>query len=152
MGKPTTCLGENKGADQLRVTAKLFSAFVFATRIVQFLYLLNPKFPAQFVSYLVGTQIVGFLMHRLKVKLMQYDTLRFCHVQGHMMLLNENNSKVRFLPKSCNKKCCLQKKSYKMPRLTLSKALRHNDTETIVFHEGNNSCSTALSVSFLVAT
>ena len=28
------------------VTAKLISVFVFATRIVQFLYFLNPKFPA----------------------------------------------------------------------------------------------------------
>ena len=41
MGKPTICIGENKGA----VTAKLISAFVFATRIVQFLYFLNSKFP-----------------------------------------------------------------------------------------------------------
>ena len=46
MGKPTICLGENKGADQLRSTAKLISAFVFATRIVQFLFYLNPKFQA----------------------------------------------------------------------------------------------------------
>ena len=50
--KPDFCLGENKGADQLRgnhefaVTAKLISAFVFATRIVQFLFYLNPKFQA----------------------------------------------------------------------------------------------------------
>ena len=46
MGKQTICIGETKGADQLAVTAKLISAFVFATRIVQFLYFLNPKFPA----------------------------------------------------------------------------------------------------------
>ena len=39
MGKPTICIGENKGADQLR-------AFVFATRIVQFLFYLNLKFQA----------------------------------------------------------------------------------------------------------
>ena len=69
MGKSTICIGENKDADQLRgnreadqrhcfrysdsttktqisfvVTAKLISAFVFATRIVQFLFYLNPKF------------------------------------------------------------------------------------------------------------
>ena len=46
MGKPTICIGENKDADQLRgaVTAKLISAFVFATRIVQFLFYLNLKF------------------------------------------------------------------------------------------------------------
>ena len=42
MGKPTICIGENK------VTAKLTSAFVFATWIVQFLYFLNPKFPASY--------------------------------------------------------------------------------------------------------
>ena len=34
MRKPTICIGENKGADQLR--SKQFSAFVFATRIVQY--------------------------------------------------------------------------------------------------------------------
>ena len=52
--KPDFCICENKGADQLRgntkaqisfaVTAKLISAFVFATRVVQSLYFLNPKF------------------------------------------------------------------------------------------------------------
>ena len=40
VGKPTICIGENKDADQL------ISAFVFATRIVQFLFYLNPKFQA----------------------------------------------------------------------------------------------------------
>ena len=42
MGKPTICVGENKGA----VTAMLISAFVYATRIVHFLFFLNPKFQA----------------------------------------------------------------------------------------------------------
>ena len=55
------------------LTAKLISAFVFATQIVHFLYFLNPKFlasnhlldsTARFVSALVGIQIVGFLTHR----------------------------------------------------------------------------------------
>ena len=46
MRKPTLCICENKGEDQLRsYTAKLISAFVFAIRIVQYLYFLNPKFP-----------------------------------------------------------------------------------------------------------
>ena len=44
--KPDFCLGENKGADQLRGKAKLISAFVFATQIVQFLLYLNQKFQA----------------------------------------------------------------------------------------------------------
>ena len=46
MRKPDFCLCENKGADQLRGNPKLISAFVFATRIVQFLFYLNPKFQA----------------------------------------------------------------------------------------------------------
>ena len=35
---------QNKDADQLAVTAKLISAFVFDTRIVQSLYFLKTKF------------------------------------------------------------------------------------------------------------
>ena len=51
--KPTLRICENKEADQLRgnrevsfaVTAKLISVFVFATRIVQFLYFPSQNFP-----------------------------------------------------------------------------------------------------------
>ena len=48
MRKPAFFICENKDADQLRGTAKLISAFIFATRIVQSLYYiyLNPKFQA----------------------------------------------------------------------------------------------------------
>ena len=46
MRKPAFCICENKDADQLRGTAKLISAFVFATWIGQSLYFLNPKFQA----------------------------------------------------------------------------------------------------------
>ena len=47
MRKPTFCICENKDADQLRgKTAKLISAFLFATRIVQSFYHLNLKFQA----------------------------------------------------------------------------------------------------------
>ena len=47
IGKPTICIGENKGTYQLNtVAAKLTSAFVFATWIVLFLFFLNPKFQA----------------------------------------------------------------------------------------------------------
>ena len=45
-GKPTICIGENKGADQLCSNCKADHTFVLATRIVQFLYFLNPKFQA----------------------------------------------------------------------------------------------------------
>ena len=52
-----------RSASQLLVTAKLISAFVFATRIVQFLFFLNPNFKllaifcdctGRFVSDFVG--------------------------------------------------------------------------------------------------
>ena len=53
MGKPTICICENKSAYaktktqiSFAVTAKLISTFVFAIRIVQFLFYLNPKFQA----------------------------------------------------------------------------------------------------------
>ena len=46
MGKPTICIGENKDADQLRGNREADHAFVFASRIVQFLFYLNPKFQA----------------------------------------------------------------------------------------------------------
>ena len=46
MRKPDFCLCENKGADQLRGNPEADHAFVFATRIVQFLFYLNPKLQA----------------------------------------------------------------------------------------------------------
>ena len=45
-GKTTICIGKTKAPISFAVTAKLISAFVFATRIVQFLLHLNPKFQA----------------------------------------------------------------------------------------------------------
>ena len=46
MGKPTICMCETKTQVSFAVTAKLISAFVFATRIVQFFFYLNLKFQA----------------------------------------------------------------------------------------------------------
>ena len=46
MRKRDFCLCENKGADQLRGNREADHAFVFATRIVLFLFFLNPKFQA----------------------------------------------------------------------------------------------------------
>ena len=43
IGKPTICICKN---GKYAVTAKLISAFVFATRIVQVLFYLHPKFQA----------------------------------------------------------------------------------------------------------
>ena len=46
MRKLDFCLCENKGAGQLRSNCEAVSTFVFATRIVQFHVVLNPKFQA----------------------------------------------------------------------------------------------------------
>ena len=56
--KPAFYISENKDADQLRgnsITANLICVFVFATRILQSLYFLNPKFQAS--SYLLWLYI-----------------------------------------------------------------------------------------------
>ena len=57
MRKSDVCICKNKGADCCAVTVHLISGFVFATKIVEFLYFLNPKifcgFTARFVSNLV---------------------------------------------------------------------------------------------------
>ena len=46
-----------QGADQLAVTGKLISTFVFATQIVQSLFFLNPKFQASSLLLLLHSQI-----------------------------------------------------------------------------------------------
>ena len=46
MRKLDFCLCENKGADQLRSNCEAVSTFVFATWIVQFHVVLNPRFQA----------------------------------------------------------------------------------------------------------
>ena len=43
MRKPTICICKTKAQISFAVTAKLISAFVFATWIVQSLFFLNPK-------------------------------------------------------------------------------------------------------------
>ena len=46
MRKPGFCLSKNKGADQLCSNCEADHAFVLTTQIVQFLYKVNPEFPA----------------------------------------------------------------------------------------------------------
>ena len=46
MRKPAFCISENKDRISCAVTAKLISAFVFATGILQSPFFLNPKFQA----------------------------------------------------------------------------------------------------------
>ena len=46
MRKPDFCIGENKGADQLRGNREADQRLCFRYWIVQFLFYLNPKFQA----------------------------------------------------------------------------------------------------------
>ena len=78
--KPTISIHENKGAEQIRsVTAKLISAFVFATQTVQFCYFL--KFPASSHLLCLDSSVcvglvkkcnVGFLMTRLIISRLNF--------------------------------------------------------------------------------
>ena len=71
MRKPTFCICDDKGADQLCSICEADHHLFFATQMVQFLYFLNPKFPAfgrlwyLYSSVCVGpvqNHIAGFLM------------------------------------------------------------------------------------------
>ena len=71
MGKPTTCIGENKGTDQLRSNCETNQRLCFRYTDSTIPLFSKSKISslcdctARFVLDLVGTQIVGFLMHRL---------------------------------------------------------------------------------------
>ena len=54
--------GKTKTQIGFAVTAKLISAFVFATRIVQSLYYLNPKFQASDIFYSCTARFVSDLV------------------------------------------------------------------------------------------
>ena len=73
MGKPTICICENKDADQLHGNREDDQRLCFrykdsTIRLLVFCKLLAIfcDCTGWFVSDLVGTQIIGFLMHRLK--------------------------------------------------------------------------------------
>ena len=67
MGKPTICIGENKGADQLRSYCNQRLCFRYIDSKIPLLQPLTIfcDCTAWFESDLVVTQIVGFLTHRL---------------------------------------------------------------------------------------
>ena len=69
--KPEFCIYENKDADQLRGNREADQRFVFATRIVQSLYILNPKFQA--------------LSNLVCVGLGRNPEDRFSHNEAHIM-------------------------------------------------------------------
>ena len=74
MRKPAFCICENKDADQLRGNRVADQRLCFATRIVQSLFYLNPKFQAHTITVTVQpglcrtwseTLKTGFLRTRL---------------------------------------------------------------------------------------
>ena len=76
--KPTICICENKGTDQLRSNRE---AFVFASRIVQSLFFLNPNFnllaffcdcTGWFVSDMVGNSNCWFSCAKAHFIVQQY--------------------------------------------------------------------------------
>ena len=76
MGKPTKCLGENKGADQLRSNCEADQRLCFRYTDSTMPHLLKSEFSSFQPSSVAAqaglcqtwskTKIVGFLMHRLK--------------------------------------------------------------------------------------
>ena len=79
MRKPVFAYAKTKTQISFAVTAKLISVFVFATRIVQFLYFLNPKFQAS--SHLV------WLYSLVCVGLVGNPEDRFSHNEAQLCML-----------------------------------------------------------------
>ena len=76
MRKPAFCICENKDADQLRGNREADQRLVFATRIVQSLYYLNPKFQAS--SHLLWLSV------RFMLDLGGNPEDRFSHNEAHL--------------------------------------------------------------------
>ena len=79
MRKPAFAHAKTKTQISFAVTAKLISAFVFATQIVQSLYFLNTKFPAS--SHLVWLYTAWFVWD-----LVGNPEDRFSHNEAHVVI------------------------------------------------------------------
>ena len=90
--KPTICLCENKDADQLRSNCEADQRFVFATRIVHFLFFFNPKFQAS---------IHLLKLHRpVCVKPGRKTEDRFVFVHNDIVRVSNNQELMQSEPKS----------------------------------------------------
>ena len=96
--KPTICVCENKGADQLcsNCTADQRLCFRYTDSTIPLLlkYKISSfqvcfcDCTARFLSDLVGTQVVGFLSHRLKSIQHQSEKLNGCLVEDEIFKVN----------------------------------------------------------------
>ena len=89
MRKPAFCISEKQRRRSAAITAQLISAFVFATKIVQSLFFLNPKFQvsshllvctACFVLDLVGNPEDRFSHDAAYRRLLQLNRLLGVHL------------------------------------------------------------------------
>ena len=103
MRKPTICMGENKDADQLRGNREADQRLCFRYTDSTFPPLLIPKFSRFWVSSVtvqaglcwtwLETQIVGFVMHRLIFK--SLDFLMSCPVVDNLAKFSLKGTLVR---------------------------------------------------------
>ena len=78
MGKPTICIGENKGADQ-RSNCEADQRLCFATLIIQFLYFLNLKFPA--------FSLLLWMYSLVCVRPSRSPNCWFSHAKAHLLIV-----------------------------------------------------------------
>ena len=103
--KPTICMGENKDADQLRGNREADQRLCFRYADSTFPPLLIPKFSRFWVSSVTvqaglcltwsETQIVGFVMHRLKCIFCCCSHFSFSILFSYLFLI------LLFLPFAC---------------------------------------------------
>ena len=87
MGKPTDCIGENKGADQLRSNCEADQRLCFRytyeyTRIVHFLLTFCCDCTARFVSDLVGNPEDRFSCAAAHLEVQMYSMTSLLNNQG----------------------------------------------------------------------
>ena len=125
MRKPTFCICENKGADQLRSYCEADQRLCFRYTVSTiFIVFLNPKFQASchltalFLSDLFENHIVGFLMPQIILirLLLQYSEKNIFDALLHVIVL---------YPISCNKGPCFNEvEVYATVRYSLSTCSR----------------------------
>ena len=98
MRKSTFFITKTKAQISFAVTAKLISAFVFATWIVQFLYFLNPT--SNHLLYLYSSVCVGPVpkLHCW----FSHDVTHFIMICSTLMILRHVETLNNFIPELCS--------------------------------------------------
>ena len=141
--KPFFAYAKTKTQISCAVTAQLITAFVFATHIVQSLYLLNPKFQASSYLLWLYSPVCGrpgrnprrlvFSQRGPYHVCVSYKTLKQTHDFGSFLAqVNQTNSTIAF--QVFFKKCILYETPFKWLKRILILCRAHAQFENLLNH------------------